>query len=254
MGKFHRVALSLALSIIPAHIATAGPDFRGTEAKMAHQHAVAVEESYTFLRTPADVRHLADEGRLVPVDSTDDFTLSGVSFAFARPEVRSFLEHFAKAYRDATGTRLVVTSLTRPEAAQPKNAHKLSVHPAGMAVDLRVPADDASRAFLERTLLAMQQKGLIDVTRERSPAHYHIAVFGERYLPYAAREDSIASVERATLADQQAASVRAARSAASTPLAPSDSSRVPQFLLGMMALAGISAPALRVARKRRASH
>ena len=251
MNKACRVAVALAIAI-PVHIATAAPDLHGSEASMAHQHAIAVEESYSFLRTPADVRHFAEEGRLVPVDASDDFTLSGVSFAFARPEVRSFLEHFAKAYHDATRTRLVVTSLTRPEANQPKNAHKLSVHPAGMAVDLRVPTDGASRTWLERNLLAMEQKGLIDVTRERSPAHYHIAVFGERYLPYAARQDSIAAVERTTLANKQTALARASHSALAP--APTDSSRMPRFLLSMMALVGLSAPALRVARKKRASH
>jgi hypothetical protein len=119
-----------------------------------------------------------------------------------------------------------------------------------MAVDLRVPTDASSRAWLERSLLTMEQKGLIDVTRERSPAHYHIAVFAERYLPYAARQDSIAAAERTALAAQDAASTPTTRATVTTP---SDSSRIPHFLLSMMALVGISAPALRVAQKKRAS-
>ncbi|MEO7456251.1 MAG: hypothetical protein ABIY52_08310, partial [Gemmatimonadaceae bacterium] len=99
--------------------------------------------------------------------------------------------------------KLTITSLTRPTTLQPRNAHKLSVHPAGMAVDLRVPADATNRAWLEKELLALEHDGLIDVTREHTPAYYHIAVFAEPFLKYAARIDA-----------EKAAKLEAARSAA----------------------------------------
>jgi hypothetical protein len=241
-----RRALVIALSLLPLRLASAGP-FTGTEAKMVRQHAVAVEESYPFLRTPADVQRLVESGALVPVTGNGDFSVSGVSFPYARPEVRSFIEHFAAQFRLATGEQLVVTSLTRPEAQQPKNAHVLSVHPAGMAVDFRVPAGSSPRAWLDRTLLAMQGEGLIDVTREHTPPHYHIAVFAERWLPFAARQDSLAAGERARAAVQSAVAAHPV----STPPAPEPTGgSLPGFVLTMTALAGVTAPALRIRRKR----
>lgn len=158
----------------------------GSPSSMRQQHAVAVEEHYTFSRTGDDVRHLAALGRLTEVTGERDFVLDGVSYPYTRSEVLDFVRHFAAEYRDSTGKRLVVTSLTRPTTRQPSNASALSVHPAGMAVDLRVPSDAAARAFLERRLLRFEADHLVDVTREKRPPHYHVAVFPEAWRAYAA--------------------------------------------------------------------
>ena len=235
--------LPLALVVLPLHLAAAA-DFKGTPAKMVRQHEIAVEESYSFLRTAADVKRLAASGALVPVTPNADFSLSGVSFAFARPEVRSFIEHFAARYHEATGEHLVVTSLTRPEAAQPRNAHVLSVHPAGMAVDLRVPAGTSQRAWFDTALADMQRQGVVEVTREHTPPHYHIAVYAERWMPFAAREDSIVA-QRTRLAAARASVGTAVPPAA--PPAPQGS--LPGFLLSMAVLTGITVPVLRVGHR-----
>jgi hypothetical protein len=241
---------SLALTTliaVPAQQARADA-LSGSPSSMVHQHAVAVEEDYSFLRTARDVGKLVDKGGLVPVAAGENYTLSKVAFPYARPEVKSFIEHFAAEYRAGTGNRLVVTSLTRPKALQPANAHKLSVHPAGMAVDFRVPADRDDRAFLERTLLKMEQQGVLDVTRERSPAHYHVAVFAEGWRPYAARLDSIAAADAPRLAAQRRAASLTART---TPVAaPERRSNVMGLLLGAAVLATLSVPAVRRVRRR----
>ena len=184
---------ALALGCLSLRAEALESDLSGSPASMVHQHAIAVEEDYTFLRTAKDVRKLEGAGALVPVTGGEHYALSKVSFPTTRPEVLSFIEHFSARYHAATGTKLVVTSLTRPTALQPRNAHKLSVHPAGMAVDLRVPADATDRAWLERELLALEKDGLIDVTRERHPAHYHVAVFPREYSRYVAELESTAS-------------------------------------------------------------
>jgi hypothetical protein len=214
----------------------------GSPSSMVHQHQIAVSEDYSFLRTPKDVQKLATAGALVPVTDGENLELSKVSYPYARPEVRDFVERFAARYREATGSRLVVTSLTRPESTQPRNAHKLSVHPAGMAVDLRVPTDSASRAFIESSLLAMERAGILDVTRERSPAHYHIAVFAEAYASYAAREDSLAANERVRVDAASTASAAAAAAALVNAPASSHDSAIPDILLGMLALLAVAAP------------
>lgn len=215
---------------------------------MLRQHAIAVKEDYSFLRTPADVRKQEDAGRLVSVIDSPDFTLSKVSFPSTRPEVLSFIEHFAAEYHAATGARLVITSLTRPITLQPRNAHKLSVHPAGMAVDFRVPADVTSRAWLEKALLDMEQQGLIDVTREKVPAHYHIAVFAEPFLAYAAKLDAAADSARESA--RRAAAARAVAFAATDTDSPSDTNQ--GALLAGLSLLALSLPVTRRVRNRRA--
>ena len=241
MHKAMRVAVASALLVAPFGIAR-GDGLAGSPSSMVHQHEIAVQEDYSFLRTATEVRKLATAGKLVLVEEGANLALSKVSFPYTRPEVRDFVAHFAARYRDSTGSRLVVTSLTRPSSAQPRNAHKLSVHPAGMAVDLRVPADASARQFLERSLLAMEKAGVLDVTRERSPAHYHVAVFAEKWGPYAAREDSLQAVADARRAAE--AQVRAAQAAAVASTPPASEHSRSGLLFGALAVAGVTAPML----------
>ncbi len=247
MHKALRASIVSALLVAP--MATSRADgLAGSPSSMVRQHEIAVQEDYSFLRTPTEVQKLATAGKLVPVTETADFTLSKVSYPFARPEVLDFIEHFAARYRDSTGSRLVVTSLTRPSSAQPSNAHKLSVHPAGMAVDLRVPADASARAFLERALLEMESAGVLDVTRERHPAHYHIAVFAEKWAPYAAREDSVQAVADARRLAQ--ARENAGRIAVASTVPVGGSSHA-GLLIGLLAVAGFTAPVVYRGERRR---
>jgi hypothetical protein len=232
-----RITLLLVLAAAPGGIARAD-GLSGSPSSMVHQHQIAVEEDYSFLRTPRDVKTLATAGKLVQVTDGKDLVLSKVSYPYTRPEVRDFIERFAASYHAATGSRLVVTSLTRPVSTQPRNAHKLSVHPAGMAVDLRVPADSAQRAFLERSLLDLERDGVLDVTRERSPAHYHIAVFADGFARHAAREDSLAAIDSARVAARRDS---AAAALVSAP-APAHEGAFPDIVLAMLALVAVMAP------------
>ena len=186
MKTISRFAVALFL-VGSAMGSTAGASgLRGSPASMRHQHEIALSEDYTFLRTASQVREFASVGRLDTVAGNADYVVNRVSFPYARPEVVSFIERLAREYWRATGEQLVVTSLTRPTALQPRNAHKLSVHPAGMAVDLRVPFKPSQRAWLESKLLELEEAGVLDVTRERTPPHYHVAVFPGEFREWAA--------------------------------------------------------------------
>lgn len=187
----HFVALlALAALVIPsvAIAATGANNLAGSPLSMERQHGVAVAEDYNFLATPAEVRESAEEGRLVSVTENADLEMSNVSFPFVRPDVRTFIERLAAEYHAALGEKLVVTSLTRPMTLQLSNAHELSVHPAGMAVDFRVPARSKARVWLERALLDLERAGVLDVTREHTPPHYHVAVYPAAYRAYAAQQ------------------------------------------------------------------
>ena len=179
-------ALFLMLAAAIPFRADAGT-LRGSPGSMKQQHEIAVEEDLTFARKPAQVDNLVDSGALVIVEGNADFTLSKVSFPYARPEVLLFIQRLSAQYHADNGARLVVTSLTRPADLQPRNAHELSVHPAGMAVDFRVPATARERAWLEKALLGLENARVLDVTREKNPPHYHVAVFPAEYQAYAAK-------------------------------------------------------------------
>jgi Family of unknown function (DUF5715) len=156
----------------------------GSSESMERQHLVAIESGYEFLRRPSDVRRAVEARELVVLEPTAALALKYPREAAARPELKHFVERFALRLHEECGERLVVTSLTRPVTRQPRNAHRLSVHPAGMAMDLRVPRSASCRRWLEAALLELEERRVLDVTRERSPAHYHVALFPDRYLAH----------------------------------------------------------------------
>ncbi|HKJ03749.1 MAG TPA: DUF5715 family protein, partial [Longimicrobiales bacterium] len=157
---------------------------RGSPASLDRQNRVAHQHDYTFLRTGARVKYFAEKGWLVPVRPTRDFELHGVSYPYTRPEVALFVRRLSAQYRAACGERLVVTSLTRPLSSQPRNASDRSVHPTGMALDIRYSRSRSCRQWLEGVLLDLEGASVLEATRERYPAHYHVAVFPQQYHAY----------------------------------------------------------------------
>jgi len=104
-----------------------------------------------------------------------------VSYPYVVSETRLFLDRISKQYHAACGEKLTVTSLLRPMNRQPANAVAHSVHPTGMAIDMRIPRQGKCRSWLENTLLSLEKERVLDVTRERHPAHYHVAVYAKQY-------------------------------------------------------------------------
>ncbi len=142
------------------------------------QNLQAERHGYSFARTSADVEDMIDSGVLVPVSGNAYFEIKeGVTFPYARPEVRDFLAKLGQEYYFECGEKLVVTSLTRARNRQPRNASKRSVHPAGMAMDLRRSWDRSCRTWIEMTLLTLEVNGVLDAMLESRPPHYHVALF-----------------------------------------------------------------------------
>ena len=164
-----------------------GQSLAGSAASLDLQNRSAREHDYTFLADRGQLRRFVAAGYLVSVMPNADLDLHRVSYPYARPEVRLFLERLASQYRRACGERLVVTSLTRPVSEQPRNASDRSVHPTGMAVDLRRSWSRPCRSWLEQVLLDLEGTGILEATRERRPAHYHVALFPHAYTGYLER-------------------------------------------------------------------
>jgi hypothetical protein len=163
-----------------------GATLRGSRSSVLRQQKLAKQHDFTTLRNSSEVRKFVRAGLLVPVQSHADLELDGVSFPYARPQLQTFLRRLARDYRAATGEALVVTSLTRPLSHQPRNASSFSVHPNGMAVDLRRSRNAAARRWLEARLLKLEREGVLDATRESRPPHYHVALFPSQYGEYIA--------------------------------------------------------------------
>jgi LysM repeat protein len=177
---------------------------------MRKQNRVAQQHDYSFLQTSAGVRKFVAAGLLVKLPGNRDYMLASVSHPYARPAVKLFVERLAAQYRASCGEKLIVTSLTRPAREQPRNASDLSVHPAGMAVDLRISKKRSCRQWLEKTLLALEKQGLLDAGRERRPPHYHVALFPEPYTRHVARVAGPQAVRVASSAPAPARETRAA--------------------------------------------
>jgi LysM repeat protein len=156
----------------------------GSKASMVRQNQAARQHDYSYLRTTSQVNEFVRRGLLVKLRGNSDYRVADVSFPYARAEVKTFVERLADQYRNACGERLVVTSLTRPTSRQPRNASPLSVHPTGMAVDLRRSGRPACRAFLEKTLLTLEGRDVLEATKENHPPHYHVSLFPEPYTRY----------------------------------------------------------------------
>jgi hypothetical protein len=178
---------------------------RGSLASVERQYSVAVSHDYTFLQTPAQVRRFVSAGYLVPITESANVQLVAVSYPYGRPALRTFVQRLSAQHRAACGDPLVVTSLTRPANEQPRNASDESVHPAGMAVDLRISQKPSCRKWLEKTLLSLEKRGLIEATKERNPAHFHVAVFPTAYMEYV---ESVTGAKKAAVADDETGVVK----------------------------------------------
>jgi hypothetical protein len=186
------LALVLLLTAAPAH-ADAPTRLHPVPGSMSRQHQAALQAGYRFYRTPSEVQRAEARGELVAMFGNADYETPRISFPVARPETQRFLERLAREYHTACGERLVVTSLTRAHVTQPGNAHDLSVHPAGLAVDLRVPPRAACRGALEELLLDYRSAGVIEAVKEFAPPHYHLALLP---APFQAWEEEQARLER----------------------------------------------------------
>lgn len=157
---------------------------QGSAESMLRQNRIAREMNLRFFRTPADVRSGVITGELVMMGGNRNYALKSTVNPMARIELATFIESIAAEFREGCGEQLVVTSLTRPVTRQPSNAHPLSVHPAGMAMDLRIPRTMRCRVWLEGRFLQLEEQGVLDITREHRPPHYHVALFPAQFVAH----------------------------------------------------------------------
>jgi LysM repeat protein len=154
---------------------------KGSRTSIDNQYYAAVSYGYTFVKSAHAVQSGIKANQLTRVTPNRYLELYDVSYPYAVPATYLFLSRLSEQHYRACGEKLAVTSLLRPKDRQPANSVARSVHPTGMAVDLRVPKNRKCLAWLQNTLVSLEREKVLDVTRERYPPHFHVAVFSRKY-------------------------------------------------------------------------
>jgi LysM repeat protein len=150
---------------------------RGSKASVEKMYTFARRHGYPFYLTPSTLDDAIAKGRLVPLPGSDSYEITrGVGFSYSTVEARDFIMQFAPQYLAACGTPLTVTSAARPLSRQPRNANPHSVHPTGIAVDIRRPYPGPCLTWVRRALADLEARGFVEATEERHPVHIHLAV------------------------------------------------------------------------------
>ena len=185
----------IAASFIALPEPGAAQSLHGSHASVSLMYRRAVRGGLDFYESASDVKRAVVRGELVRLNGNAHYRLANIGMPYVRPETKAFVLDLAAEYDRACGVPLVITSATRPISRRLANSSELSVHPTGMAVDLRKPAGRC-RAWLRRRLLAAERRGVIEATEERHPPHFHVAVLPSRYEKVASARSKSASAER----------------------------------------------------------
>jgi hypothetical protein len=175
-------AIALAIVVIGSSATaqrrnTEPKDLRGSKASVEKMYDFALRYRYPFYLTPTTLDTAIARGKLVALtgDSTYELT-RGVGFSYATREAKQFVTLFAPQYLAACGAPLTVTSAARPMSRQHHNANPHSVHPTGIAVDIRRPPRGPCLTWVRGALAELEEKGIVEATEEHHPVHLHIAV------------------------------------------------------------------------------
>jgi hypothetical protein len=180
-------ALSAALLLLGSFTSgISAQSLRGSRRAVNKPYHYATLHDLPFTRTSRDVKRRLHEGYLVRLGASPDYVTRGVSFPYVTRTTLTFVRRLAAQYHRGCGEKLVITSAVRPESMQPSNSSDFSVHPAGIAVDLRKPTRGSCLRWLRRNLLIIERRGDIEATEEHHPAHFHVVVIPESYKEYLA--------------------------------------------------------------------
>jgi len=177
-----RIRGALSLLLVPAALLagarTSGAQtLRGSPAAVDRAYREAHQHDLTFFRSAASVRRAAREGTLVQLRGNRNYRVHQVRYPYVLPTTHNFVNHLAEQYRARCGEKMVVTSGVRPLTFRLSNSVDKSVHPAGMAVDLRKPRNARCISWLRERLLHLEGEGAIDATEEHNPPHFHLVVY-----------------------------------------------------------------------------
>lgn len=182
--KLLPLAVLVFLFSLPAARTADAQTLRGSRSSVNRIYAQAVSHDLHFYETSAGVRKAAANGTFVHLKGNSDYQVHGVTYPYVLPSTHTFITRLAAQYRSTCGERLVVTSAIRPKSFRLANSVDKSVHPTGMAVDLRRPTRAKCLTWLRKTLLDLEATGAVEAVEERNPPHFHVAIFPRPYTRY----------------------------------------------------------------------
>jgi LysM repeat protein len=203
LQRFAATVAGILLSTVVHATQCSAQSLHGSKASVRRMYRQARAEKLSFYETPRGVRKAVASGRLVRLVPDVNFSLHQVGYPYVRPATLTFVERLGAQYQAACGEQLEVTSAVRPATRQPPNSVARSVHPTGMAVDLHKSDDPQCRRWLRKSLLELEDAGLLEATEEFAPPHFHVAVFPSVYARYVARQTRAASTTRLASANNQ---------------------------------------------------
>ena len=163
------------------------PVLKGSKEAVMGAFNYALEADYTFATSEAARDLLIENGTLVKLEGTY-IRLVDVSEPYVLPVVSQFVNRLGEQYAARGCGRLEVSGAFRNLEHQGtlSNGSSHSVHPTGMAVDLRriVPTNDAETFclhWLQDTLATIEATRRIDVTAEDHPRHFHVVLVTHDY-------------------------------------------------------------------------
>lgn len=178
-----------------ATLSASAASLSGSKASVNRMARQARLHGFTRLPDGEMLKDFVKNELLVLMEGNNDYHVDGqVSHPYVRPAVKTFVERLSAQSRATCPNGLTLTSLTRPIDEQPNNASAKSVHPTGMGIDFHVPTERQCKAWLENTTLKLEDINVLEVTLERSPPHYHVAVYPNPYTAYLARKSDKAKV------------------------------------------------------------
>lgn len=162
----------------------AAQSLRGSRTSVNRIYSQANRHDLHFYQTADGIRRAGVRGEFVRLTGNSNYETANVSYPYVLPETHVFVQRLAAQYRAACGEKMVVTSAVRPTSMRLRNSVDKSVHPTGMAVDLRKPNNSRCRTWLRNTLVALEATGVLDAVEEHHPPHFHVAVFPSQYESY----------------------------------------------------------------------
>lgn len=209
--------LLASLVLVHPETAVAQSSLRGSRASVDRIYSQALIHDLHFYESSTGVDRAVANGVFVRLTGNAHLQLAGVSYPYLLPTTHTFITRLAEQYHATCGEKLVVTSAVRPKSLRLVNGSDKTVHPTGMAVDVRKPPHARCLNWLRKTLVTLKDEGVLDAVEEHRPPHFHVAVFPTPYEKYARARGAVPSIASAEPPKPAAKSSAAAKPKASTP-------------------------------------
>jgi hypothetical protein len=147
----------------------------GCQTTSKQQLQYAKGRQLPLMTTVAEYKERIASGYFVPFEGPYLHVLADRPYAL--PSTVAFVTEMSVAYKAAGCGKLVVRDALRLTTERPKNGSIHSVHPAGMAVDIRVQYIKSECADWLRSYVRLKEAaGKVDGTHELKPEHLHVVV------------------------------------------------------------------------------